>query len=52
MSDQEFTYTTLIEGDDLQKKSLNLRSEDMINDDYPWILKSTVNTINIYSDNE
>ena len=50
--EKEFMYTTLIEGDELQNKSLNLRSEDMINDDYPWILKNTVNTMNIYSDIE
>ena len=50
--EKEFMYTTLIEGDELQRKSLNLRSEDMIIDDYPWILKNTVNTMNIYSDNE
>ena len=49
---KEFMYTTLIEGEEEQFKCLNFRSEGMIEDDYPWVLKNTVNTINVYADLE
>ena len=50
MTDQN--YATLITDEAEQQKSLNLASEDMLKADYPWILKNTVNSINVYSNNE